>query len=136
MRKIHSVVAELFIFKILWGRLSLEVVFISRKFWFWYGRGSMNLKYKEDPISGCWDVQLLLFWGRLPSSPPSINLKFKIWGRLHFKKFLTLVWSHMHKCKIWGISDQCLMRYSTFNILRSSSIGGRLHFKKYLSFVW
>ena len=60
------------------------------------------------------DIQLLIFWGRLPSEVIYI-----------------FVWSPDIKFKIWGRSDQKLLRYSTFNILRSSSIEGHLHFKHF-----
>ena len=48
-----------------------------KHFWFWFGPLSLSLKFEEDPISGCWDIPLLIFWGRLPSR--------SIRGRLHFK---------------------------------------------------
>ena len=37
---------------------------------------------------------------------------------------------------LWGIYNQCLLRYSTIDILRSSSIIGYLHFKQYSILVW
>ena len=43
-----------------------------------------------------------------------------------------MVLSFELKFKIWGRSDQWLLRYSTFDILRSSSIEGHLHFKHFL----
>ena len=44
---------------------------------------------------------------------------------LHFKLFYYgLVFKI--KFKIWGRSNQCLLRYSSFDILRSSSIGSHL----------
>ena len=49
-----------------------------------------------------------------------------------FKKFLSFVCSPKCQLKLWGRSSQWLLRYSTFNILRSSSIGCRLHFKHLL----
>ena len=94
-----------FLFLIFWGRLPLEVLFISsifdfklkfkiwgrsnqwllrystfnilrlssiwgrlhfKQFWFWFGLLSLSLKLEEDPISGCWDIQLLIYSGRLP----------------------------------------------------------------------
>ena len=47
-------------------------------------------------------------------------------GRLHSKYFLNMVELNF---KIGACSHKWLLRYSTINILRSSSIGGRLHFK-------
>ena len=35
-------------------------------FLFWFGPLSLSLKFGENPISGCWDIQLLIFWDRLP----------------------------------------------------------------------
>ena len=40
-----------------------------------------------------------------------------------------MVWSSKFKFKIWIWSNKWLLRYSTFNILRSSSIVVCLHFK-------
>ena len=39
-----------------------------------------------------------------------------IGGRLHLKHLYSLVWSHKLKFKIWGRSDQWLLRYFLFNI--------------------
>ena len=89
-------------------------------FWFWVCPLSLSLKFKEDPISGCWDIQLLIFWGRLP-----LEVVFH-WRSSSFQAFFIFVWSPEFKFKIWGGSNEWLLRYSTFNILRSSSIGGRL----------
>jgi hypothetical protein len=46
-----------------------------------------------------------------------------------FREFLILVWSPKPKFKIWGISKEWLLWYSSFIILRLSYIGGCLHFK-------
>jgi hypothetical protein len=100
--------------------LPLEVVFISSNFLFWFGPLSLSLKCEEDLISVCWDIVYLIF---LRSS--------SILGRLHFKQYSILVWSTLHRLKIWGRSYKWLWRYSTFNNLRSSSICGRLHLKQY-----
>ena len=84
------------------------------------------------------------------------TLNIFIGGHLHFKRFdfglflwalifrgrlslkdifitfdLISVWTSELKFKIWGRSDQCLLRYSTFDYLGSSSIGGCLHFKHF-----
>ena len=84
---------------------------LFKAIFFWFGPLSFSLKFEEDLISGCWDIQLLIFL-RLSS----------IEGCLHFNQFTILVWSLKLKFKIWGRSDQWLLRYSTFNILRSSSV--------------
>ena len=47
--------------------------------------------------------------------------------------FFILVWSPQLKFKIWGRSDLWLLNNSTFNILRSSSIGGHLHLKQFFN---
>ena len=36
-----------------------------KHFWFWFGPLSLSLKFEENPISGCWNIQLLIFWGHL-----------------------------------------------------------------------
>ena len=47
------------------GRLPLEVVlkivFILRICKIWFGHLSSSLKFEYDPISGCWDIPLLIF---------------------------------------------------------------------------
>ena len=40
---------------ICWGCLHFD-------FLYWYGSLSLSLKFEEDPISGCRDTQLLIFW--------------------------------------------------------------------------
>ena len=139
---------------IFWGRLKLEVVFINAflilvwspelKFKIWWSSDQWLLKYltfyiwisfkhflffvgplilsfkiEEEPTSGCWDIQFLIFWGRLP-----LKVVFH-WRLTLCQEFLIFE----HKFKICGNSDQWLLRYSTFNILRSSSFWGRLHMK-------
>ena len=79
-------------------------------FQFWFGHLILSFKFEEDPISSCWDIQLLIFWGRLSLVVVFVSIIFYF------------VWSPKLKFKIWGKSDQWLLRYSTFNILRSSSI--------------
>ena len=83
---------------------------------------SITLKFEKDPISGCWDIPLLIFWGCLPMEVVFVLSIFLFW----FGALLILVWSTELKFQISERSDQWLLRYSTFNILRSSSIGGRL----------
>ena len=51
------------------------------------------------------------------------------WRSSSLRAFWIVVWSSELEFKIWRWSDQCLLRYSTINILRSSSVGGCLHFK-------
>ena len=51
------------------------------------------------------------------------------WRMSSLRAFWILVWYYDLQCKIWGKSDQLLLRYSTFNNLRSSFIGSYLHFK-------
>ena len=63
-------------------------------------------KFEPDPISGCSDIQFFIFWGHLP-----LEVVFH-WGLSSLKPFLTLVWSHELRFKIWARSDQWLLRYS------------------------
>ena len=93
----------------IWGRLHFK------HFLFWFGPLSVSLKFEEDPIRCCWDIQLLLFWGRLPFEVVFISSIF------------ILVWSPELKFKIGGRSSQWLLIYLTFDILWSSSIWGQLH---------
>ena len=45
-----------------WGRLPLEVVFISIFFYlFRFALLSLSLRFEEDPINGCWHIQILKF---------------------------------------------------------------------------
>ena len=50
-----------------------------------------------------------------------------IGGPLHLKNLQNIVSSYKLKFNIWVGSNKWLLRYSIFNILRSSSMGGRLH---------
>ena len=93
------------------GRLSFNHL------WFWFGPLNLSLKFQKDLASGYWDIQLLIFWGCLPLE---VIFIFSIFY---------LVWSPELKFQIWERSDQWLLKYSTFKILRSSSIGGCLPFK-------
>ena len=106
---------------IFWGHLPLEVIFIMSNFQCWFGPLSLSLKFEDNWISGCWNTLLLKCWGRLPSIPFFIL----------YYSLLTisiLGWSPKLKLKIWKRSDQPVLRYFTFNILRSSSIGGHLQY--------
>ena len=98
-----------------------EVVFHWRSssflaFFIWFGPLSLSLKFEKDQINGCWDIQFLIFWRLLP-----LAVVF-YWRSSSFQAFFILVWSPELKFQIWGRTDQWLLRYSTFNILRSSSI--------------
>ena len=109
--------------------LQLEVLFNLRSssfqpFLFWFGPLSLSLKFEKDPASGYWDIQLLIFWGCL-------LLEVVYWRSFSFQAFFILVWSSELHFENWRRSDQWLLRYSTFNILRSSSNGGRLCFKHF-----
>ena len=115
----------------IWGR-SDQWLFIWRSslfecrlhwnlFWLWFGPMSLCLKFEE--FSGYCDIQFFIFWGHLP-----FEVVFHSRSSSS-KPFLTLVWSHELIFKILGRSDQWLLRYSTFHILRSSSIRGRLPLK-------
>ena len=90
-----------------------------KHFLFWFGPLSSGLKFEKDLASGYWDIQFLIIWGRLLLEVVFISSIFN------------LVWSPELKFQIWGRSDQWLLKYSTFNILRSSSIDGRLPFKHF-----
>ena len=94
------------------GHLLLKVVSILRVSKIWIHHLSLSCKFEYDPISGNWDIGL--------SSTG---------GHLHLKHLQTLVWSPKANYKIWVWSHQWLLRYSTFYILRSSSIWGHLHLK-------
>ena len=99
------------------GRLPFKVVFINSFFWLWYGLLGLCLRFEEDPISGCWDIQIFIFWGHF-------SLEVFI-----IQTFLTLVWSPGPMFKIWGRSDWWLLRYSYFHFLRSFSIRSHLPLK-------
>jgi hypothetical protein len=55
VKKIQSVIAEIFhCSSSIWGCLFLV------NFLFWFGPQSLSLEFEEDPISGCWDIPLLI----------------------------------------------------------------------------
>ena len=89
-------------------------------FLIWVCSPELKFKFEEDPISGCWDIQLLIFWGRPPLGVVFITIIFYS------------VWSPELKFEIWRRSIPWLLRYSIINIFRSSSIGGRLPFKHFV----
>ena len=66
----------------------------------------------------------------------SSKLKFKIWvwSKKGFEIFR--LWSFKLKVKNWVGSNKWLLRYSTFNILGSSSIEVHLHGKDLYNTVW
>ena len=105
----------------IWGHLPLQVIIIAKTCQFWFGPIGLSLKV-EDLISGCWGIPPLLFWGRSLWSSSSFTTIFNIVlvPRLKFKR----------RSNMW------LLRYSTLNILRSSSIGGHLHLQQFSIFVW
>ena len=86
----------------------------------WFGPLSSGLKFENDPTTGYWEIQLLIFWGRLQLEV------------LFISSIFDLIWSPELKFQIWERSNQWLLRYSTFNNFRSSSIGGSLCFKHFL----
>ena len=59
-----------------------------------------KFKSEEDLISGCWNIQLLIFWGHL-----MLEVFF-------LSSFFILIWSPELKFQIWGRSGQWLLRYS------------------------
>jgi hypothetical protein len=74
-----------------------------------FGHVSLSLKFEYDPISGCWDIPLLIFWGRLPLRLSSIEVIFH-WGGLHLKNLYNIVRSSQLSSKfdwdpISGYSD-------------------------------
>ena len=102
----------------------------------------VKFEIEVDLISGYWYIQLLIFWGCLPLEVKNVRkirsvvveiFNFNILRLSFIVSILILVWSPKLKFKIWGKSDQLLLQYSSFNILRSSSIiGGCL----YLNHFW
>ena len=94
--------------------IQLEVVF----HW-WFGYLWLSFKFEYDPIVGSCDVPLFIIHNQY------FEVVFvrssSMCGHLHFICFSILVWSHKLKFKVWAISDQWLLRYSTINILRLSS---------------
>ena len=47
------------------GHLALKVVFMIF-FLLWFVPLSLCLHFEENSISGCWDIQIFIFWGHLP----------------------------------------------------------------------
>ena len=47
------------------SNLPLELIFSWGICKFWFGHLSLSLKFDNDPISGGWDIPVLIFWDRL-----------------------------------------------------------------------
>ena len=45
----------------------------------WFSHLSLSCKFEFNPISGCWDIPLILFWGHLPLEVIFIWRICKIW---------------------------------------------------------
>ena len=91
-------------------QVPLEVIFIIKKIQCWLGPLSFSLKFEDNWISGSLNILHLKCWGRL-----RLVLIFII-------PISILGWRPKLQFKVWGRSDQWLLRYSTFITLRSSSI--------------
>ena len=78
---------------------------------------------RKIPISGYWDIQILIFWGHL-------LLEFIFYWRSSSFQAFDLIRSPLLKFQIWEKFDAWLLRYSTLNISGSSSIGGCLPFNQ------
>ena len=84
----------------------------------WFGHWSLSLKFEQDQVNGCWYIHLLIFWVHLMLEVVFTRSICKLWCS-HLSQFV--------KFKVWAWSDQWLLRYSNFNILRSFSLGGSLY---------
>jgi hypothetical protein len=131
---IQLAVADIFHSLIFVGRLPWEVIFIWSIWAFCFGVLSQSLKIEYYPLNGCWDIPLLILWGRLPLEVVSHWRLSSIGVRLHLKNLYKIVWSSKPKFIIWVGSNKCLLRYSTLNIMRSSSMWGRLPCE--VVFIW
>ena len=111
MRKIRPVVAEMF------------------KFYVWGKSDQWLLRYSSFNIRGHFEF---FNFGLVP------KIKFRIWSVLAEilnYDILRFSSSGYRLQFIWWRLDQWLLRYSTFNILRSSSVGGCLPFIDFI-LVW
>ena len=80
---------------------------------------SLCLKVEKDPVSGCWDIQIFIFWGHIP-----LEVIF-LWSLSLLTPYLTLVWSHKLMFKIWGRFDHWwLMRYYAIKWFPTYLVGG------------
>ena len=67
----------------------------------------LRFKVENDPISGCWDILLLLFWGRLPLGVVFISRVCKLWF-CHLSLSLTIGYDPISACRdiplliFWG----------------------------------
>ena len=94
-----------------WGCLPLEVVFISNLCSLQLGPIILSLNLgKNKPV-----IAEIICWGHFP---------------------LDVVLIFMFISGFCETSDQWLLIYYTFNILRSSSVGDHLYFKPMYSSVW
>ena len=82
-------------------RSSIGGHLLFKHFQFWFGPLCLILKFEDNPIGGCWDIQLLIYWGHFPLEVVFIS------------SILILTWSPEPKFEIWRRSDQWLLRYST-----------------------
>ena len=134
----------------------------------WFGPLSFSLKFEDKCWGRLWLMVIFIISISILGWSP--ELQFKVWGRsdqwllrysalrilrsssvgihLHFEQLSILVLSSKLKFEIWGWSVQSLLRYkfelrsnqpvlrySTFSILGSSSIGGHLHYEQLASLV-
>ena len=98
------------------GRLPLEVIFIWHLCIIWISPINLSFKFEKDLTSGCWDIQLLIFWGRLHFK------QFSIWFG-----FISLSLKYAAD-PISGSWDIPLLIEVVFR-LRLSSVWGSLYFK-------
>jgi hypothetical protein len=79
-------------------------------------------------IGGCLPLEVIFQWrsssidGHLPLEAVFHWRSSSIGGRLNFKQYSILFWPHKLKFKIWGRSNEWLLRYSTINMLSLSSM--------------
>ena len=94
-----------------------------------FGPLRLTLKFEGNPKYSIFNILRSSFiGGRLPLEVVFelrifyFGLVFFHWWSSSFQAFFIFVWSPKLKFKIWVKSNGWLLRYSTFNILRSSSI--------------
>ena len=114
----------------VWGRHYLKD--LQNIFW------SFKLKFKIWVWPKKWLIRYSTF-NFLRLSSIQMLRSSSVRDRHYLKDLQNIVWSFNLKFKIWVWSNKWLLRYSTFNflrlssikMLRSSSIGGRLHLKHF-----
>ena len=119
----------------VWGRHYLKD--LQNIFW------SFKLKFKIWVWPKKWLIRYSTF-NFLRLSSIQMLRSSSVRDRHYLKDLQNIVWSFNLKFKIWVWSNKWLLRYSTFNflrlssikMLRSSSIGGRLHLKHFLFLIW